>query len=190
MRSEEIIIIAILIFIILFFLNKKENYDELVNYKDQQNNKICLDEKKLYGNFLQDDSSCMCSSVYEPVECNDKKFNNLCEAKCAGVDINTCSKISSFIDKNYNKDNDKLYRNFNNYSIPDLNLIQTEQNDDNLCMCSAIYDPIDCNGRIYDNLCDAKCAKENLSECSNKTWNIVDNNNLDYDINSLITEES
>jgi hypothetical protein len=37
------------------------------------------------------------------------------------------------------------------------------------------YNPIDCNGRIYDNQCAANCAKEDLSKCSVKTFNLFDN---------------
>ena len=56
-------------------------------------------------------------------------------------------------------------------------------------MCSAVYDPVDCNGRIYNNDCSARCAGEDLSKCTVKTFNLFDNN-LDYNINSLITDES
>ena len=59
MKTSEIIIIVILVFLIFFLLNnnQKENYNiELVNSEDQQNNKICFDKNKLYGNIVYTES--------------------------------------------------------------------------------------------------------------------------------------
>jgi hypothetical protein len=162
MRTEEFIIIVILIFFILFFLNKNknENYDEL-----------SINYEKEDSNKICFDKNKLYGNYY-----NDSKpdFNLI---KPVQKDDNLIKPVQK--DDNLIKPVQK-----------DDNLIKPVQKDDNLCMCSAVYDPVNCNGRIYDNLCAARCAKENLSKCSSKTWNIIDNNNLDYNINSLITEES
>ena len=80
----------------------------------------------------------------------------------------------------------KIYNNLITTELTkNYDSIQDEllKENDNSCMCPMDYNPIDCDGRIYDNQCAAKCAGEELSKCSSKTFNIFDNN-LDYHINS------
>jgi len=121
MKTQEIIILLVLIFFILFFLNnnRKENYERYVFFPEQNNsNQICFDKNKLYGNFVDnnsnkqdiqyiqhkqtqsniDNSSCMCTMDYNPVNCGGAVYSNLCHAKCAGQDTSRCTPEKNFID--------------------------------------------------------------------------------------------
>ena len=85
-------------------------------------------------------------------------------------------------------DKNKLYQNLTT-KVPTISSFLTDNNfikeNDNLCMCPMDYNPIDCNGKMYDNDCSARCAGEDLSMCSRNSNNInyfIDeesNNNLD-----------
>jgi hypothetical protein len=220
MTDQKIIIILIVVFFfILFFINnnRTENYDKLVIVPEKENsNQICFDKNKLYGNnidskpitdfdknklygnnidskpitdfdknklygnnidskpitdfnFDKDANLCVCSGVWRPVNCNGNIYSNSCAARCAGEDTSKCIPVTNFID--YGKDK--------------------KNKDNNLCMCTMDYNPVNCNGNIYGNSCAARCAGEDTSKCIPVT-NFIDYDSLqpkEIDINNSYSNQ-
>jgi hypothetical protein len=60
-------------------------------------------------------------------------------------------------------DKNKLYGNF----VDNNSNIQYKQDtDNNSCMCTMDYSPVNCGGAVYSNFCHAKCAGEDTSRCT------------------------
>ena len=75
MTTNEIIIILLLILIIIYiFKNNKQ--------ESNKNHKL----KEMFND------SCICPMNYDPVECDGRKYDNICQATCREINPNYCKK--------------------------------------------------------------------------------------------------
>jgi hypothetical protein len=156
MKTQEIIILIVLIFFILFFINnnRQENYNRTENVHPALalvNPALAPDHPALApNNWQRNRCGQICSSFPDiSVDCNDRIYPNICIANCMGENTSTCRPINQGVPVNpgvpVNWQRDRCDRLCS--SVPGRNV------------------PVDCNNRIYANICMANCMGENTSTC-------------------------